>query len=358
MTDIEKLSIFPEKRIKPMDGLAVSADVWESAHQEHRDTARGHNAVLHGEGIITGLEVIANDPPNNLVYISPGAAIDREGNVIVVTERLAYDFGESSTGDLFLLLAQGSREIAGEEEGTVFIQKEFMVAARSTIAKRPSVELARVSRTAVGQPINNAGNPQRPADGELDLRYRNEIGLPVIERKRVLLVDFDNNDHVVKGLEALAKEARRSTDLRLLVESAASIPSDAGTSEVMLISFGSKALTKGRSEDLKKILANGGNLLVEATSEATFDGLRALFEESGVPLSAVADGHSVLLDPFCFSHSPIIEAEKVLIGRNVVLVHGSYATVWGGSLNGQPVEREMIRSAQEWGSNLLAYLMK
>lgn len=357
MTDIEKLSIFPAKRIKAMDGLAVSADLWESAHQEHRDAARGHTAALHGEGIITGLEVIANDPPNNLVYISPGAAVDREGNVIVVSERIAYDFGDTNTGELFLLLAQGTREVAGEAEGSVYIQQEFMIAARSSMSKRPSVELARVSRTTPGQAISNATVPQRPGAGQIDLRYRDELVIPRSRRERCTLVDLDNDANTLKGLDALAKEARRVLDLRLLVETSASIPTDSAVSDFIFISFGAKSLSKGRSEDLKALVANGGKIFIETGSDEGFEGIKTLLDEVGAGVVALGSDHPLLQTPYRFAKPPMLEAGMVLVGENVILAHGGYSAVWAGVMNGDVAERDTIRTAQEWGINLIAYLL-
>ena len=61
---------FPSTHIKPYDGMAITADVWGEAHAEHRQARRAHDLVFHGPGIITGLEVEANDPPDNFVFIS------------------------------------------------------------------------------------------------------------------------------------------------------------------------------------------------------------------------------------------------------------------------------------------------
>ena len=150
---------FPKKQIKPYDGMSITAAVCAEAHEEHRQTERAHNLFLHGNGIITGLEVVANDPPDKHVFISPGIAIDSGGNVIELTEPVAYDFGNTTEGTLYLLLGHGEREVGGVQKESRYLQNEFVIAARSTLPKRASVELGRItisdidesnSETAIG----------------------------------------------------------------------------------------------------------------------------------------------------------------------------------------------------------------
>src|SRR5690606_6939207 len=98
----EALSIFPHKRIRAVDGMAVTAEVWEEAHDYHRQLNRLHTVLHHGAGIVTGLEVIASDPPDNSVYLLPGLAVDSVGQTIVVPEPRAYDLGNAE-GRLYLI---------------------------------------------------------------------------------------------------------------------------------------------------------------------------------------------------------------------------------------------------------------
>ncbi|MEE8392266.1 MAG: hypothetical protein V3S14_15930, partial [Anaerolineae bacterium] len=63
----ERIKVFPAKRIKPVDGMAVTAQVWEEAHNYHQQQQRFHTMFYHGAGIVTGLEVIASDPADTSV---------------------------------------------------------------------------------------------------------------------------------------------------------------------------------------------------------------------------------------------------------------------------------------------------
>ncbi len=75
------------KRLHPTDGMAVTAKVWAEAHAYHRLRQQAHLALAHGAGILSGLEVIASDPPDGTVYILPGSAIAPNGELILVLSR-------------------------------------------------------------------------------------------------------------------------------------------------------------------------------------------------------------------------------------------------------------------------------
>ena len=101
------LKEFPNKRIRAIDGMAVTSDVWENAHDYHRQSQRFHNLYAHGSGIVNGLSVVASDPPDTSVYILPGVAVDSAGHMIVITEPTAYDIGRQVDGPLHLVLTFG-----------------------------------------------------------------------------------------------------------------------------------------------------------------------------------------------------------------------------------------------------------
>lgn len=358
MTDIEKLSIFPIRRIKPMDGLAVSAEIWETSHQEHRDHDRAHNAVFHGEGIITGLDVIANDPPNNLVYITPGAAADRDGNVIVVAEQIAYDFGNSSTGDLRLLLARGTREISGEDDGSVFIQNEFMIAARTSPSKRAAVELARVTRPEGGAPVRQAEDTAHPNLGELDLRHRDELQIKHLVHRFIHAIDPEGDPTSRKGWDALARTVKRSLNMNLVIEFASDLPDEILAGELLAIKIKKVETVDNIIDRLKATIESGVKVYIEAGSDAVFDKVTSALVDIKIKLGPVTEEHSVMLEPNTFAVPPISSLEKTLVGDGVVIVSGPLSHGWIGQIADGKADRELIRSCQEWGSNILFYLLR
>ena len=55
MTNSNGLPPLPTRRIKAMDGMAVTADVWEEAHQYHYQHQTLHARYGHGAGVLGGL---------------------------------------------------------------------------------------------------------------------------------------------------------------------------------------------------------------------------------------------------------------------------------------------------------------
>ena len=51
--------------------MAVTAQVWEEAHEYHRQQLRFHALLSHRPGILAGLEVIASQPPGSRCTCCP-----------------------------------------------------------------------------------------------------------------------------------------------------------------------------------------------------------------------------------------------------------------------------------------------
>ena len=120
----EQLQVLPTTRIKPVDGMAVTADVWEEAHDYHLRSGRGHAALLHGSGIVAGLEVIASDPADTAVYIKPGVAVVDELLTAVVDEKKDV---EEVNAKVPPIKRAWRRMLAGKNIGGILLK----VAARS-----------------------------------------------------------------------------------------------------------------------------------------------------------------------------------------------------------------------------------
>ena len=206
-------------QVKPFDGMSITAEIWDQAHEEHRQMLRAHNLVSHGGGILTGLEVVANDPADQYVFISAGVAVDPAGNVIVVPEPVAYDFESTAPGPLYLLLGLGEREVGGVGNEARYSQAEFVIAARTSLPKRPSVELARVTLSAAGSAIHNAGDALHPAADALDLRYRSQVGPARVENVNVLVTGLETDEaEVLQGWDQLGKFSHMVSKYHIIVD--------------------------------------------------------------------------------------------------------------------------------------------
>ncbi|HRV96226.1 MAG TPA: hypothetical protein P5526_29000, partial [Anaerolineae bacterium] len=183
MTVQELLENYPLKRINPFDGMAITSDVWQEAHDFHRRSHSFLTMLSHGSGIVVGLEVMASDPPDTSVYILPGVAIDPMGQVIVLPQPVSYDIGDDLAGQIYLLIgyhesrprsANGSQ---GEGE-PLYVHTEFSITAQSELPDAPRVELARINRSSRTSIFKDARNPADPGPDEIDLRNRRNVGAP------------------------------------------------------------------------------------------------------------------------------------------------------------------------------------
>jgi hypothetical protein len=361
MKDTSSLNSFPKRQIKPYDGMAITADVWAEAHEEHRQTERAHNHFLHGSGIITGFEVLANDPPDNYIFISPGIAIDTAGNVIELTETKAYDFGNTAEGTLYLLLGHGEREVGGVNKDIRYCQNEIVIAARSTIPKRASVELARITISEKGEPIKNAENPLHPGADELDLRYRKPIGPGKKKVVRIALCELGkDNAKRFPGWDFLSRECERSTPYKLILDRNNAL-SEAILDYQMVFIQGADTFQVSKSEVrvLDQYLDLGKKLIIEAHDETSQASFKELLEKLNRELQPVETSSSLLTEPFLFNSPPDgLNGNLVLLDSQVIFTNAGFSSTWAGKAGGTQLSRSDIRSAHEWGLNMIFYCLQ
>ena len=99
--DLKDILQFQFKRVNPFQGLMIDTDIWWDAHNYHRDQQRLHTLLFHRVGIVQGLEVTSNKPPELSVNIHPGIAIDPEGNVIIVPTTQHYRIQTREKGAIY-----------------------------------------------------------------------------------------------------------------------------------------------------------------------------------------------------------------------------------------------------------------
>jgi len=361
MDDNSAYSFFPKTRIKPYDGMAVTAEVWAQAHEEHRKARQAHDLVFHRPGIIAGLEVQANDPPDQYVFISPGVAVDAVGNVIVVTEPVAYDFGANAEGLLYLMLGHGERELGGVAKDVKQIQSEFVVAARSSLPKRPAVELARVRLIGEKQTIKNAENPFHPAAGELDLRFRAQVGPEIRQSVYVGLCSFGREvEDVPAGWRFLAAECARVSPYHLILDAGLAPSSDlSGYDLVYLSAKGAFSADAAAVKTLQAYLDQKRILFAESLDDAAGKSFTVLFDKLGRKLAPLAANASVLEAPFLFAAPPPgAQGSNIQVGKQVLFSSAAYSLAWAGKLPFESRSRADIRSAHEWGVNLIQYCLR
>lgn len=359
MTENKDLSMFPDKHIKPYDGMSITAEIWDEAHTEHRQDMKAHELSLHGIGIVQGLEVIANDPADQLVFITAGIAVDSEGNIVVLKEPVAYDFSNSPTGNLFLVIGHGEREVGGVDNEARYIQDEFVVAALPSMPKRPAVEIARITIEQKDKPIENAKDPAHPGVGELDLRFRREIFPTERQHVRIGLINLGGkpDDDVAFGWDKLGEECLRSSNYKLIVDSSPEVIKNLKKYDLVYLS--GKGSFKVSKTDLETIKKYSNPLILEALDDKATEACQLLLNDLGAKPKAV-EPKSILMEiPFMFAAPPAGSQEgQVMASGKLVYSSAGYSLLWAGKqLSGTPT-RSDIRSAHEWGINMLSYLLK
>lgn len=377
----ELLGLFPRKRIRAVDGMAVTAEVWEEAHEYHRLLSRFHALLQHGAGIVAGLEVIAGEPADSTVYVLPGVAVDPIGQIIVIPEPRTYDLGP--TGGTFYLVAtyhesrpqgEGSRI---QEDAPLYVRSQYTLEAVAELPATPHVELARIRRRETGAPIVNAADPDHPRAGEIDLRFRRSIGAPqtpILAVGVVTLRGAEGTRHG-EGMAAVAAALRQTGVAQAWVDRGLTLSSDLARYDALYV-VGSAALQFSQDE-MKALYAywqQGGTIIYESCRRNYSQGnppadtiVNELLSSFGVRLEPLqppgADAGAAQLGlwrkPHLFAQAPAgFETQgtpALRIGEGVLVSTYDYGCLWRGLRRDRPAQRGEIRDALEWGGNLLLW---
>ena len=359
------IELFPNKRIKPIDGLAITAEVWDLAHEYHSQNQRFHAVLYHGWGIVTGLEVIASDPPDTSIFILPGIAVDALGRTIILPKPVAYDIGSEMEGTLYLLLSHEESLVKPEkgrsQEGAPsFLRAEFSIAAREALPDSPYVELGRVFRSSRSARFLDAANPFQPGENELDLRYRRRVDTPRETSIAVCYLGEVEEKNHGQGAAMLARTLEHTSSYRISVQDDVPLaPGIENNALVYLVGQGKFKLNPGQINGLSNYVRHaGGTLLAESVDNkarvAFLDTLSAMEIET----AAIPAGHRLLNIPHLFPAPPVganlNAAPEILVGEGVIVSNANYGRLWHGQADGS-LGREHLRAAVEWGQNIITY---
>jgi hypothetical protein len=365
----ERYKLYPKKHLLPYDGMSITANVWREAHEYPVQLQNAHQALLHGVGIVQGLDVVASDPPSSVIYILPGVAVDTAGRMIVLHEALAYDLGDKIEGALHLLLLHREVKVQTKQDeeanGPAYMQDEFVIVARAEALDVPHVELARIDRKDVKSVIVDAENPHAPQVNAIDLRFRQIIHPFQPEQIRVglcYLGEFTERvDHL--GILHLAQPLTAASRFRLVLDK--DVPLEEAIFNyplIYLVVDPSAKLDKHGKEILQSFIQNGGKLLVEFASQPTEEAITALLKQVGVKSEKLDPDHELFHAPYFFMKPPpgsfMKDGISVWCGDGVVLcTDGGYGKVWSGHVPGKDFTHSSLRDALEWGVNQIVFLL-
>ncbi len=388
------------QRIKAEDGMAITADVWNEAHDYHRRILQTHLQHGHSHGILTGLNVLARGPKNNedkAVVVMPGVATDSNGNIIIVPNQttLTLEALKPEGGWVYLTLAYGESVAQPDNSpgrtglNVKHIRHEYKPAWALTEPSAPTIELARVrlaprEPTVASKPelkIRNASRPSRPGLNEIDLRFRGTVSIQpnVVAALGVATIgNVKNPAHqraCISGLRVLAQRFGQSGKVYLGIDE--NVPLNASMNDYALIYLivneqpQMDKVDKAVCEALYNyVMVRGGTLFVECApaNRNQVGDLLTFFQQMAMSAPAEA-GHTLLSKPHFFAFLPTgyvtNEPPKMYVFRDsnkvekgIILSTGGYGMVWSGLQQSGPASRETIRAAHEIGENLIAYALK
>lgn len=395
MSDLDLLNNSGRKQIKAFDGMAVTADVWNEAHDYHRNALALHTAFSHAPGVLYGLEVIAGNPPDCQVYVQPGIAIDQEGRTVVVPEQRAYDM-RTIGGSIYLFLMQAISQprnapSLGAEDAPRYVYSEYTLQAASQLPSTPYVELARVNRQSAITPIRTAADGDHPGVDEIDLRYRRQVGpsaLPIVsiavsyvggmgtpgssaagngQPAVASLASASGLSSHAAGITLLGRGLRASGRAQVCVDDNVQIDGRLA-SYTLLYLVGREAfqLPADQMRVLYEFVRQGGSILYESCRDAPLTAEPAgdasfleLMNAMGLRMEAPALNHPIFQEPHLFAAPPDgFETQapgRFLLREGAMFSSYDYGCLWQGQRRGRLAKREEIRSALEWGENLVMY---
>jgi Domain of unknown function (DUF4159) len=370
------------QRQQVKDGLLLTAERWQRAHDYNRKRQNLHYQSLNQPGIVCGLGVCAIPAPetvaaeyrdNRWVQIQPGIAIDLEGNLIIVSERInfriATELKESEPATVYLVAQYRDPDQLGTTPDQEVVQETFRIDERSSPPGRSDVELCRILLVAKQDLISAPADVFFPGYGDLDLRYRRQAQARPQGLVQIAEINHDDENcsqnffnltYFLRAVEDIYPSLRGTETVAQITWDDDLYPYD------LLYLTGCKGLSLNAHQFsmLSRYLKMGGTLLIDAPSGATdlIHSVQSLAHTLQTPLKSLKESrrdHPLRIKPFLFSALPMVDKTRLqlLSGGGIILSIGNLAESWG-------LDEEMMRSradvrtAQELGINILHFAWK
>lgn len=362
----------PPRRLKAVDGMAVTASVWEEVSDYHRLYRQLATLVGAGAGVASGLDVVASDPADRTIYVTPGVAVDQEGRLIVLAETIAYDVGNRAEGNYRLILLYGESRptITGaDSDEPQYIQHQFELEARPVAQKTEGLELARFELSGQGTAIRNAESSNAPRPNEIDIRFRTVPGQKTIPTAHIGVLYLGSYQDPVhrKGWEHFARTINSKGKIRIYLDENVSLTGSLPPYSLLYVTAEQQFNLSGfELELLYGYWKNGGYLWIEpchrsVSRSGAIAAFEDLFSTFGFTLKSVNRQHDLFHYPHMFAAPPtgyVLSQESLRAGDRLLYSPFDYACLWQGEQDNATPSRDNIRAAYEFGENLLTYLLK
>ena len=366
---------FQLKRVNPLDGLMIDAATWRDAHDYHRNHQRLHNLAAHGSGIVLGLDVVANSPPDGSVVINPGLAIDPEGNALIVAQSQRYFLKASGAGTTYLVIQFREIPMAADSGGAdgqeSRILEAYRIQERDRLPDEPYIELARIATAGRVDAIADAVDRLNPGLNEIDLRFRPMAGvrpqMPLPIAQALVRAPQPGTGHRL-GVNNLANELNHLGMCQARLIGALALEAGPPDCSLLYLLFPpSWTPNKQEMASLGYFLSRGGVALLEPCLAAGESGagkqtevaFAAIAQQLGLSPAPVKGGHPLLSTRFIFGQCPpgLADDGAVLEAQGLIYSGRDYGCAWQGGGPERPLAREVIRGALEFGVNVALYAL-
>ncbi|MEI6045652.1 MAG: DUF4159 domain-containing protein [Chloroflexota bacterium] len=375
-------------RVNPFRGLLVDENTWADAHDYHRNQMRFHLLALHGAGIVQGLEVVAMQPPDMRLTIRPGAAIDPEGRLLLLTEQQIISVAAPSSVSTVFITLEFSEKVTqmqnvtegGKPQAARVLEE---CTARASLEVAPNcVELARINLEATSRQVRNASSARQAGNNEIDLsgrvmvadrsggssggkQARTSLTLGVLRYGAAGNVDWKRH---TEGLRRLLRDTSASSTLDGSLLEGVSLMDEAALRNCKMLYITGRAafrFTPEEEQSLRRFLERSGVLWCEPCRSGLANGTPDDFSRSCIELSQRLNrqpiqprvGHPLFTARYLFATSPqaLDPAGVVVEANRMIITTGDYGCLWEGrgQERAEPPSREVLRSAQEFGANAL-----
>ncbi len=380
---------FPNPAVSPMerqqvrDGLLLTAERWQRAHDYQRKRQNLHYQSINQPGIVCGLgvqvipapkEVAAQYRDNRWVQILPGIAIDLEGNPIIVPHpinfRIATELKDSEPVTVYLVAQYRDPDRLGSGSDREVVQETFRIDERSRLPERSEVELCRVLlRSSQQGLLRTPIDVFFPGYDELDLRYRRQAQARPQALVQIAQVNTNDGD-CSRNFFNLTYLMRAVEDIYPSLKGAETVDRVTWDENMhpyeLLYLTGQQSLSLNNHQFsmLSNYLKSGGTLLVDAPTQSKelIQSIQLLAQHLQTPLKSLQEtrrDHPLRIKPFLFSALPMMDGTRIqlLSGGGIILTIGNLGGLWGLDEELKRSRTE-IRTAQELGINILHFAWK
>lgn len=361
------------KGVVPYNKLVIDAGVWRDAHEQHHAHRRLHYTSSHRPGIVYGLDVFLLPGDKSTLVVSPGVAIDSDGNVLLNTN---YEkFALNQAGEMYLVInyednddAEHLIELDGVPRSSRVIEGRRLVVIKH-LPDEPYVELARIERSSDKASIKSAPNPFDPGVDELNLLHRT-LAFPYCAADgsvgELCFVPKTNPDSWKQNRAGLWNMLREGNSHGMHLGFAGLYVADEHRDDrpLMLYVAGSeefRPLSSQQTGELTSYLAGGGLIFGEACGgdKGFAEQFQEVAKSLGASLKKVDRNHQLLRSNYTFPVPPNgASAGEVLadLDMGVVFSTMDYGKAWQGDIKGADAVtgRDRVRQSIEFGLNVVA----